>query len=127
MAISGPGEVGRNWAGTKFKGVTEVFSFQCSGGLAWEEAVCWWVYSLESEQQTMHNVPVKDHWQHIRTATHYYINKLVAMTVFFTCKFQGTHTLNSNFGKIRVDIASGSNCAAQHGRTVHLSLHPTQS
>ena len=39
LAISGPGEVGGNWVGIKSKGVGEVFSFQQSGGLVWEEAV----------------------------------------------------------------------------------------
>ena len=39
LAISGPGEVGGSWVGIKPKGVGEVFSFQHSGGLAWEEGV----------------------------------------------------------------------------------------
>ena len=39
LAISGPGEVGGSWESIKTKGVGEVFSFQHSGGLVWEESV----------------------------------------------------------------------------------------
>ena len=39
LAISGPGEVGGSWVGIKPKGVSEVFSFQHSGGSVWKEGV----------------------------------------------------------------------------------------
>ena len=48
LAISGPGEVGGSWVGSELKGIGEVASFQHSGGLVWDEAVCWWVYMTEN-------------------------------------------------------------------------------
>ena len=39
LAIPRPGEVGWSWSSIKPKGVSEVFSFQHSGGLVGEEAV----------------------------------------------------------------------------------------
>ena len=51
LAISGPGEVGGSWVVFKPKGVSEVFPFQHSSGLVWEEAVhrrvCMCVYSKQ--------------------------------------------------------------------------------
>ena len=40
LAIPGPGEVGGSWSSIKPKGVSEVYSFQHSGRLVGEEAVC---------------------------------------------------------------------------------------
>ena len=50
LAISGPGEVGGSWSSIKPKGVGEAFSFHYSGGLVWEEAVCWWVWGRQVKQ-----------------------------------------------------------------------------
>ena len=54
LAISGPGEVGCVRKGIKLKLKGEVFSFQHSGELAWEEGVCRRVYMVENTHCSRH-------------------------------------------------------------------------